>query len=238
MLAFVSKFVLNIFPSVAASVIGAYIVHNYIYVKPAEPPPAVAASVASKADEAVVDRGPSIMPIPVSADIAEAETHAVARERAETDTIASASDKTASRDKHSAVHMRNAHVLARAASERLGIAHRRDNRSAETPAAQRERERVQASNLATPVVRSGPILMPAVDLVPDAQVGDAAVQPQVEATRAGPVRILPSASEMPLVKRLASFSNDVETRLVSQTLSTADDIVTAAKSAFQTVMPR
>ena len=236
MLAFVSKFVLNIFPSVAASVIGAYIVHNYIYVKPAEPPPAVAASVASKAHEAVVDRGPSIMPIPVSADIAEAETHAVARERAETDTIASASDKTASRDKHSAVHMRNAHVLARAASERLGIAHRRDNRSAETPAAQRER--VQASNLATPVVRSGPILMPAVDLVPDAQVGDAAVQPQVEATRAGPVRILPSASEMPLVKRLASFSYDVETRLVSQTLSTADDIVTAAKSAFHTVMPR
>lgn len=236
MLTFVSKFVLNIFPSVAASVIGAYIVHNYIYVKPAERPPAVAASVASKADEAVVDRGPSIMPIPVSADIAEAETHAVARERAETDTIASASDKTASRDKHSAVHMRNAHVLARAASERLGIAHRRDNRSAETPAAQRER--VQASNLATPVVRSGPILMPAVDLVPDAQVGDAAVQPQVEATRAGPVRILPSASEMPLVKRLASFSNDVETKLVSQTLSTADDIVTAAKSAFQTVMPR
>ena len=110
-----------------------------------------------------MDRGHSIMPIPVSADIAEAETHAVARERAETDTIASASDKTASRDKHSAVHMRNAHVLARAASERLGIAHRRDNRSAETPAAQRER--VQASNLATPVVRSGPILMPAVDLV-------------------------------------------------------------------------
>lgn len=236
MLAFVSKFVLNIFPSVAASVIGAYIVHNYIYVKPAEPPPAIAASVASKADEAVVDRGPSIMPIPVSADIAEAETHAVARERAETDTIASASDKTASRGKHSAVHMRNAHVLARAASERLGIAHRRDNRSAETPAAQRER--VQASNLATPVVRSGPILMPAVDLVPDAQVGEAAVQPQVEATRAGPVRILPSASEMPLVKRLASFSNDVETRLVSQTLSTADDIATAAKSAFHTVMPR
>lgn len=236
MLAFVSKFVLNIFPSVAASVIGAYIVHNYIYAKPAEPPPAVAASVASKADDAVVDRGPSIMPIPVSAKVAEAEAAAVARERAESDTIASTSDKTASRDKHSALHTRNAHVLARAASERLGIAHRRDNRSAETPAAQRER--VQAGNVATPVVRSGPILMPAVDLAPEAQVGDGAVQPRVDATRAGPVRILPSASEMPLVKQLASFSNDVETRLVSQTLSTADDIVTAAKSAFHTVMPR
>lgn len=237
MLTFVSKFVLNIFPSVAASVIGAYIVHNYIYVKPAEPPRAVAAStVASKAVDVVVGHEPAIMPIPVNAKIAEVEAPAVARERVETDTIASTSEKTAtSRDKHSAVHMRSAHTLARAAGERSAVVNRA-GRSAETLAAQRER--VQANSLATPAARSGPILMPAVDLVPDEQVGEAAVQPRVDATRADPVRILPSASEMPLMKRLASFSNDVETKLVSQTLSTADDIVTAAKSAFHTVMPR
>lgn len=236
MLKFISKFVLNIFPSIAASVIGAYIVHNYIYVKPAEPPPAVTASaLAPIADDGEVGRAPSIMPIPVSAKAAEAP--AVARERAEPDTIASTSDKTAtSRDKHSAVHVRSAHVLARAASERLGIAHRGNSRSAETSAAQRER--VQASAAATAAPRSGPILMPAVDLVPDEQAGEAAVQPRIAATRSDPVRILPAATEMPLMKRLASFSNDVETKLVSQTLSTADDIVTAAKSAFHTVMPR
>lgn len=237
MLTFISKFVLNIFPSVAASVIGAYIVHNYIYVKPAEPTPAVAVSaVASKADDVAMGRAPSIMPIPVNAKIAEAEAPAVARERAEPDTIVPASEKTATGgDKHSAVHVRSAHTLARPASERLGVAHR-GSRVAETPAAQRER--IQASNAATATARSGPILMPAVDLVPDEQVGEAAAQPRVAATRADPVRVLPSTSEMPLIKRLASFSNDVETKLVSQTLSTADDIVTAAKSAFHTVMPR
>lgn len=236
MLTFISKFVLNIFPSVAASVIGAYIVHNYIYVKPAEPPAVTASAVASKAVDVVVGHEPSIMPIPVNAKVAEAEAPAVARERAEPDTIASTSDKTAtSRDKHSAVHVPSAHTLARAASERLGVAHR-GSRAAETPAAQRER--IQASNAAPATTRSGPILMPAVDLVPDEEVGEATVQPRVTATRADPVRILPSTSEMPLMKRLASFSNDVETKLVSQTLSTADDIVTAAKSAFHTVMPR
>lgn len=237
MLTFISKFVLNIFPSVAASVIGAYIVHNYIYVKPAEPPPVVATSaVASKADDAAVGRQPAIMPIPVSAKVAEVEAPAVARERAESDKIASTSEKTATnQDKHSAVHVRSAHTSMRAASERLGVAHR-GSRAAETPTALRER--LQASGAAPATPRSGPILMPAVDLVPDEQAGEAAVHPQVDATRGDPVRILPSASEMPLVKRLASFSNDVETKLVSQTLSTADDIVTAARSAFHTVMPR
>lgn len=237
MLTFISKFVLNIFPSVAASVIGAYIVHNYIYAKQAEPPPVVAASaVASKPVDVAVDHEPAIMPIPVNVRVVEAEAPAVARERAESDTIASTSEKTAtSRDKHSAVHMRSAHTLARAASERLGVVHR-GSRATGTPAAQRER--IQASNAATGLPRSGPILMPAVDLVPDPQVGEATVLPPVAATRTDSVRILPAAAEVPLMKRLASFSNDVETKLVSQSLSTADDIVTAAKSAFHTVMPR
>lgn len=236
MLTFISKFVLNIFPSVAASVIGAYIVHNYIYVKPAVPTPAVAAStVASHANDDAMGRGPSIMPIPVNAKVAEVEAPTVARERAELNAIAVASEKAAtSRDRHSAVHVQSAHTVARAASERLGVAHRGSR--AETQPAQRER--IQASNAVTATPRSGPILMPAVDLVPDEQVGEAVVHPRVDATRADPVRILPTAAEMPLMKRLASFSNDVETRLVSQTLSTADDIVTAAKSAFHTVMPR
>lgn len=237
MLAFISKFILNIFPSVAASVIGAYIVHNYVYARPAEPPSAVATSaIASKAVEVAVGREPSIMPIPVNTMVAEAEASAVARKRAEPDPITATSDKTTiGRDQNSAVHVRNAHTLARTARERLGLAHR-DNRAAETLAAQRER--IQASTAATVTTRSGPILMPAVDLVPDEQVGEATVHPRAAATRADPVRILPSTSEMPLMKRLASFSNDVETKLVSQTLSTADDIVTAAKSAFHMVMPR
>lgn len=241
MLAFISKFVLNIFPSVAASVIGAYIVHNYIYAKPAEPPPAVAASaLASTADDVAMGRVPSIMAIPVNAKVAEAEAPVVARERAEPDTIASTTEKTATgRDKHSAVHARNARLIARAAGERLGVANR-GRRPAETSLSQRER--LQASNAATPAARSGPILMPAVDLVPGEHTGEAADPSRIAmnsgSMRADPVRIFPAAAEVPFVKRLASLSNDVETKLVSQTLSTADDIVTVAKSAFHTVMPR
>ena len=234
MLKFISKFVLNIFPSVAASVIGAYIVHNYITAKPAEPPPAATASaVAPKSDSAGMDDGVSVMPIPVNAKVAEAEAPAVVPERANRESTA------IGRDRHNAVHVRSAHALARSARARLGLVDHA-GRPAETSTSQREH--VQASNAVIPAARSGPIVMPAVDFVPDEQGGQATDQPRAgmssSSTPAGPMRILPSTTEMPLMKRLASFSNDVETKLVSQTLSTADDIVTVAKSAFHTVVPR
>jgi hypothetical protein len=240
MLKFISKFVLNIFPSVAASVIGAYIVHNYITAKPVEAPSATTAStVTPNASSAGVDNGPSVIPIPVNAKVADVEAPAVTHERADRSSAVSTSDSTATgRDRHSAVHVRSAHALSRSARERLGVADRA-SRSAETSPSQRER--VQVSNAATPAARSGPIVMPAVDFVPDQQAGQAMDQLRIGmtsgSTRADPMSILPSA-EMPLMKRLAGLSNDVEAKLVSQTLSTADDIVTVAKSAFHAVVPR
>ena len=47
MLKFVSKFVLEILPSVTATVIGAYIVNHYIISKPANPPAAARAAMAA-----------------------------------------------------------------------------------------------------------------------------------------------------------------------------------------------
>ena len=44
MLNYLKKFAVDIFPSVAATVIGAYIVNHYIVAKPADPPPPAAAS--------------------------------------------------------------------------------------------------------------------------------------------------------------------------------------------------
>lgn len=241
MLKFISKFVLNIFPSVAASVIGAYIVHNYINAKPAEPPPAVAAStLASKVDYGVRADGPSIMPIPVNAKVVEAEAPVVARERAEPGPIASTSEKAATgRDKHSAVHVRNAHVLARAAGEHSGVVNR-GGRLAENSATQRGH--LQGNNAGSPAVRSGPILMPAVDFVPDERSRDAPAQARIGTMsgtpRTDPDRIVPPTAELPLMKRLSAFSTDVETTLVSQTQSAADGIVTTAKSVFHAVLPR
>ncbi len=236
MLKSISKFVLNVFPSLAASVVGGYIVHNYINVKPLAQPPAVAASMlTTKADDAAIDAARFVMPVPVNARVSETETPAVAGDRTKSGSVASTSGSTVTgRDKPSAVYVRNANGSARAAGERLeGANHGR--RSAQMSV---QRERLQVSSAATATSRSGPIVMPAVDLVPDEQAGGAGVQPRVAATRDDPVRIFPSTSQMPLMKRLASFSNDVETKLVSQTLSTADDIVMAAKSVFHTVMPR
>lgn len=247
MLKFISKFVLNIFPSVAASVIGAYIVNNYIYIsaKPAESPSAIAASMfAPKADGTRADNVPSVTPIPVNIKVVEAEAPIAAPERAEPGMVVPASETTtAGRDKRSAVHMRNAHPLARSTGERPSVANR-GGRLAETSAL--SRERVHAGIATTSTARSLPppnqILMPAVDIVPDEQNREAAAQARIgtaaSPTHVGQDRIIPPATELPLMKRLSVFSTDVETTLVSQTQSAADGLVTTAKSVFHAVLPR
>src|SRR4051794_4097758 len=58
MLKYLSKFVLEILPSVVATIIGAYIVNHYIAPKPATDTP-VAASVSSAGPKAAADAKPS-----------------------------------------------------------------------------------------------------------------------------------------------------------------------------------
>src|ERR1700712_5459116 len=50
MLKYVTKFALDILPSVVATIIGAYIVNHYIVTRPAAPAASVAATVAPKVD--------------------------------------------------------------------------------------------------------------------------------------------------------------------------------------------
>ncbi len=53
MMKYLSKFVLDILPSIVATVIGAYIVNHYIIAKPATPAPAAMASTVSPSPSAV-----------------------------------------------------------------------------------------------------------------------------------------------------------------------------------------
>jgi hypothetical protein len=238
MLKFISKFVLTIFPSVAASVIGAYIAHNYINAKPADQTSAVATSVLTPgADSAAGNAVLPVTPIPVNARVADAAVSAASRSRVTSDDVASTGESAApGRDRHAA-HPRHVNAAARAAGERLGIAHR--SRAVEVSGS--PRERVHTGNVETSAAPAHPVLMPAVDLVPDDQSAPSPAQGEIgvtsDATRAGPDRTF-QAADIPLMKRLAGLSSDMETKLVSQTLSTADDIVTAAKSAIQAVMTR
>ena len=223
MLKILSKFVLTIFPSVAASVIGAYIAHNYINARPAERASAVAAAASrtddARADDSEIGGLPNVIAIPVNAKVATEASGATSEPPQRSATFSAPERMPASRERRSAVHMRTAHTVKRTSTS--------------------EHARGVAS--ATPLPQAGPVVMPAVDLVPPAQTeavtAAAPANAASGAARADSGRFMPSV-EIPLLKRLASFSNDVETELVSRTMSTADDIATAAKSAFRVVMPR
>lgn len=217
MLKLVSKFVLNIFPSVAASVIGGYIVHNYIYARPAAPVPAVTAATA----EAVGgDGSPFAAPIPVSAKVVEAETPTASQPRPTPEAMPS----------------RTIHRPARTVGERLGVA----RRGGHSVVLASQRERVPARGAASPV--AAPVLMPALDLVPEPQRVESSVGTEVDTaaapTRADPDRLIPRVAELALIRRLSALSSDVETMLVSQTQSAADGVVTTAKSVFHAMLPR
>src|SRR5277367_5047400 len=67
MLNYLKKFALDILPSVAATIIGAYIVNHYISARPAEAP--VAAAVSS-ADPKKADSGSETKPAETSSDVA------------------------------------------------------------------------------------------------------------------------------------------------------------------------
>lgn len=214
MLKVISKFVLSIFPSVAASVIGGYIVHNYIYARPAGPAPAVTASAAGTTG------APVAMPMPVNVKVVEAETPPASQPRPMPEAVSS----------------RNVHGSARTTGERLGVA----RRGGHPVVLASQRERVPARGAASPA--AAPVLMPALDLVPEPQRVEAPAQTRIDTAsalmRGDADRMMPRVAEFPLMKRLSALSTDVETMLVSQTQSAADGVVTTAKSVFHAILPR
>src|SRR5262249_50742215 len=64
MLNYLKKFAMEILPSVAATIIGAYIVNHYINTKPAEPPAAAVSTPAPRAQRAARRPEPAATPEP------------------------------------------------------------------------------------------------------------------------------------------------------------------------------
>ncbi|MCO5130576.1 MAG: hypothetical protein M9932_08410 [Xanthobacteraceae bacterium] len=211
MLKLISKFVLNVFPSVAASVIGGYIVHSYIYARPVAPAVTVSAP-AWTADTARIDGAPVAMPVPVVEKAVATETPVASPQRPEAAAISS----------------RSARGPARTASERFNVTHRGGH--ALLPAPQREHAAHGAmlmpavETVSDPQGAESPI-GPPIDLV-------------ATPVRSGLDRLIPPVAEMALVKRLSALSTDLETMLVSQTRSAADGVAMTAKSVFHAMMPR
>lgn len=189
MLKFASKFVLEILPSIVATVIGAYIVNHYIITKPADQAPVVAASSVSAAKPPVVKaasreaeiKSPA-QPAAVTVDATAAvpdkaavilprsiETHehpVASRERPAIKAVESVKEATKEtawqnrdRREREANQQRDANELARAAIERLGGTNRGAHSAAVTAA---PREPAQASIAAVPVVRPLP---PAINIL-------------------------------------------------------------------------
>lgn len=208
MLKLISKFVLNVFPSVAASVIGGYIVHNYIYARPAAP--AVTASTPARtADTAGTGGVPFAVPVPVIEKTVATEMPAASPQRP--------------------ISSQSVRGPARAAGERFNIAHRGGHADVMAP----QREYAAAR---------GVVPMPAIELAADAKRAEPPAGPPIDllaaSARPGPGRLIPAVTEFPLVRRLSALSADVETMLVSQTLSVADGVATTAKSVLTALSPR
>jgi hypothetical protein len=247
MLKYLKKFVLDILPSVVATIVGAYIVHHYV-IPAATPdkPAAATAATTSKADGAASDKDAFVKGVAEKTAIektaekaAEKSPEAPAADsRKRHTTVRSAkapvsvSDQTASvSDSVASEERRDANDLARAAIERLRTTSEPPRTVATSPA---QPARETPSTL--------PPLSPAVTLTstpPDVfNAGTGAVMtparlPQsVTPTRsASAVRPTPPA-EIPGAPPLDLHTDPVERTTV------AEDVLSAAKSVFHAVLPR
>ena len=253
MIKFVSKFVLEILPSIAATVIGAYIVNHYIIAKPATQPAAAVASTAVPATADADAKPPEARgnvkqaaDKPAVAAVASSDKQAadkpVQHEHAAARTISVVSTPAESR--RVAEEPREANELARAAIERLRASNA-PVRPAEASARGHELQR--ASVVAIPSVQPLPpainIATPAVEEPRPADGRQSMMQPRIAADAAAsdPDRLIPPA-DIPFGSRPFGVS---ENRLENSSLASAvphttvaDDMFAAARSVFHAVLPR
>lgn len=254
MLKFVSKFVLEILPSVTATVIGAYIVNHYIISRPANPPAAAIASTAVpgiakpdvKPTEAIASAKqaadkPAV--VAVTPAITQPPEKPAQHERAEAKVIPVATES------HRA-ESREANELARAVIERLRASNaparpvEASARSHETP-----RPSVVAIRSVQPqTVQSASVqpLPPAINIAttaveePRPANDSQAVPPRRDMTDdsdSGSRRLIPPA-DIPSVSRMFGVSENRTADTTAARTTVADDMLAAAKSVFSAVLPR
>ena len=253
MLKFVSKFVLEILPSVTATVIGAYIVNHYIISKPANPPAAAIASTA--------------IPGTAKPDVKPTEAIASAKQAADKpETVATTSTDTQTPDKsipheHAAkvipvateshrAESREANDLARAVIERL----RTSNAPARpVEASVRSHETPRPSVVAIRSVQPQTVQPASVQPLPPAiNIATSAVEeprPANDSQSAAPRRdvtddsdngsrrLIPPA-DIPSVSRMFGVSENRTAYTTATRTTVADDMLAAAKSVFSAVLPR
>jgi cell division protein FtsN len=253
MLKFVSKFVLEILPSVTATVIGAYIVNHYIISKPANPPAAAIASTAVTGT--------------AKPDVKPTEAIASAKQAADKpETVATTSTDTQTPDKsipheHAAkiipvateshrAESREANDLARAVIERL--------RASNAPvrpveASARSHETPRPSVVAIRSVQPQTVQPASVQPLPPAiNIAASAVEeprPANDSQSAAPRRdvtddsdngsrrLIPPA-DIPSVSRMFGVSGNRTADTTAARTTVADDMLAAAKSVFSAVLPR
>jgi hypothetical protein len=258
---YISKFTIDILPSVLATIIGAYIVNHYIVSKPDAPPAAVAstpestkaagipeAGVKAKgvSEKAMLEKraaeGPAVADRPAETASLPAESHrvqpaphekpAVRAQTAIATPVAPVEAAAAPEEK------RDATDLARAAIERL-----RSNPEAHAQEIARipEAPRVSEIPKATSRPAAQPLPPPITVSVPatEASSPGAGLLPArpVSVQIDDPQRPTPPA-EIPSSTRPLELRADVTELPPRQRSSVAEDVLSAAKSVFHAVLPR
>jgi hypothetical protein len=263
MLKYVSKFALDILPSVVATIIGAYIVNHYIVTKPADAPVAAAVStmdprkaasdVASIPESGVKAKGISEKALlektasekPALAD-KPAETASLPaeprrpHEKPAAKTVQTAAPTVAPESAAAPEEKRDANDLARAAIERL-------RGTTETQPRVQEAVRIPEAPRApeTPRVASAPAVQPLPPPIMISTPGNEAFNPATGSLPTKPYGSARDDAQRPTPPAdIPSFSPPIDLRAEAtlpaprEHTSVAEDVLSAAKSVFHAVLPR
>jgi hypothetical protein len=265
MLKYVSKFALDILPSVVATIIGAYIVNHYIVARPADAPVAAAVStidprkaasdvanipesgVKAKgiSEKALLEKTASEKPVVADKPAETASLPAEPRrphEKPAAKTVQTQAPAAAPAPIESAAapeEKRDANDLARAAIERL-------RGTTETQPRVQEAVRIPEAPRApeTPRVVSAPAVQPLPPPIMISTPGNEAFNPATGSLPTKPPAMRDDAQRPTPPADIPSFSPPVDLRAEAtlpaprEHTSVAEDVLSAAKSVFHAVLPR
>ncbi len=245
MIKFVSKFMLDILPSVAATVIGAYIVNHYIIARPAPPVAAITSPQPASAETRPApasDKARAASDRPEAAKRTTAAAAPVEKSRhdhlaAGTTSRPGAVSASSAEARRASAEPREANELARAAIERLRSANP-DSHAVEPSARVHEPQRASAAPLPTiaPLPPAISVSNTEPELLRGAGYGPA--HPAAEAAEAerDQVRLAPPR-DIPISSGLLSQSENSSLLPSASQRTVADDMFDAAKSVFHAVLP-
>jgi hypothetical protein len=239
MLAYLKKFILDILPSVAATVIGAFVVHYYIVPSAQKATSPVAVSTSAESRPAPTDNDAFAKGIAEKTSID--KTAERASEKGQSATAADSKRRVAKTGPHvpessAPEPAGDARTLARAALERLrgGEAPRAVQAATHHPAETSNATGAQAIAAAAPAPIATPVTIPAGSADwpnPQAATAPAAALPPLETRRTAEAPRPTPPADIPAAP-------PIELQTAPAPTTVADDVVSAAKSVFHAVLPR